>query len=622
MSRIPYYSRPQLRRDDWWPLDGLWQFAFDPSGDISDPDEPAWDRLIEVPFAPETPASGIGDPDFHRACWYRRTFVAPELAAGQRLILRFGAVDYKATVWLNGSIVTRHTGGYTPFFTDITDVLEAGSEQTLVVCAEDDPHDLTKPRGKQDWLREPHAIWYPRTSGIWQSVWLERVCQTHIRSLRWTSSLERWEVGLDVAVADPEPGLRLRVLLRVGEQILADDSYALIGGEVTRRINLSDPGIDDFRNELLWSPERPTLIEASIALLDAHGGVLDNVQSYTALRSIMVQGDRVLLNGRPYPLHLVLDQGYWPESGLTAPDDEALRRDVELAKALGFNGVRKHQKIEDPRYFYWADRLGLLVWEEMPSAYRFTKKSIERLTREWLEVIERDESHPCVIAWVPFNESWGIPDLPAIVEQRHWVQAMYHLTKTLDPSRPVIGNDGWEAVATDIIGIHDYEANPQQLARRYATDEDVPRLLQRERPGGRLLTVEGYTTHGQPLMLTEFGGIALSEDPAVTWGYSRAHTPEEFLERYRRLLSAVHGLPLLAGFCYTQFTDTYQETNGLLYADRRPKAPLNALAAATRGVSRPREESVIIENLLRLSDPPPDIEVLPVELRAGDSTPP
>ena len=249
-------------------------------------------------------------------------------------------------------------------------------------------------------------------------------------------------------------------------------------------------------------------------LSNGAGELLDTVHSYTALRSIGVQGDRFVLNGRPYPLRMVLDQGYWPESGLTAPDDDALRRDVELAKAMGFNGVRKHQKIEDPRYLYWADALGLLVWEEMPSAYRFTRESIERLTREWIAAMERDASHPCIVAWVPFNESWGVPDLPDSPSQRHYVQALYHLTKTLDPTRPVIGNDGWESVATDIIGIHDYDDDPERIGRRYGIDEVQSRLFKRERPGGRMLLLEGAQPQDQPMMLTEFGGIAYSPDTA------------------------------------------------------------------------------------------------------------
>ena len=227
----------------------------------------------------------------------------------------------------------------------------------------------------------------------------------------------------------------------------------------------------DFRNELLWSPESPTLLDAELTLVDRRGEVVDRVWSYAALRSLASDGDRLVLNGRPYFLRMVLDQGYWPDTGSTPPDDDAIRRDIELTKAMGFNGVRKHQKIEDPRYLYWADRMGLLVWEEMPSAYRFTEDSIARLTRQWIDVVERDVSHPCIVAWVPFNESWGVPNLPDIASQRHYVQALYHLTKTLDPTRPVVGNDGWESVTTDIIGVHDYDESAERISARYAVDD-------------------------------------------------------------------------------------------------------------------------------------------------------
>ena len=282
----------------------------------------------------------------------------------------------------------------------------------------------------------------------------------------------------------------------------------------------------------------------------------------------------------------MLDQGYWPESGLTAPDDQAFRRDVELAKAMGFNGVRKHQKLEDPRYLYWADVLGLLVWVEMPSAYRFTRESVARVTNEWMAAIERDYSHPCVVAWVPVNESWGVPNLPDNPAERHYVQALYHLTRTLDPTRPVIGNDGWESVATDIIGIHDYDDNPKRLARRYRAGQELPRLFRRERPGGRLLVLETERHSDLPVVLSECGGIALSQEPG-TWGYARSPDEPAFARSYERLMRAVQAIGLFSGFCYTQFADTYQEANGLLYADRRPKMPLARIAAATRAGRRP-----------------------------------
>jgi len=585
------YPRPQLEREGWTSLNGLWQFALDRAGRWRRPETVQWDgTTITVPFAPETPASGVGETGFFQAAWYRRAFAAPPLAPGERLLLHFGAVDYEATVWVNRSRLGSHEGGYLPFTLDVTDALLGGGPsdgllQELVVLAHDDPHDVAKPRGKQDWQLEPHSIWYPRTTGIWQTVWLEVVPATHVASLRWTSSLERWEIGIDLTVAGARrEGLRARVKLSVGDTIIADDTYQVVAGEVHRRIALSDPGIDDYRNELLWSPRRPTLIDAEIELWAGRGELVDAVRSYTALRQVGTQGDQFMLNGRPYPLRMVLDQGYWEHTGLTAPSDAALRRDVELAKSMGFNGVRKHQKIEDPRYLYWADRLGLLVWGEMPSAYRFTPQSVQRLTRQWPDAVARDISHPCVVAWVPFNESWGVPDLPTMPEQRHCVQALYHLTRTLDPSRPVIGNDGWESVATDILAIHDYDHRPERIARRYHSDSELARILERERPGGRRLVVAGHTEHSNlPVMLTEFGGIAYHPDPTRTWGYSRCETVDDLLARYRELLAAVNAVPLFAGFCYTQFTDTYQEANGLLTMGREPKIPLEEIFAATRG---------------------------------------
>jgi hypothetical protein len=581
------HPRPQLVRERWAPLDGEWEFAVDPDAAWHAPEEVRWDRRIRVPYSPETPRSGVSVRGFFNACWYRLR--APvlvtdaELARGDRVVLRFGAVDHRADVWADGRWCGSHEGGYTPFAFDVTPARDA-SHVEIVVRAGDDPFDLTKSRGKQDWQLEPHSIWYPRTSGIWQTVWWEVVPAASIGRVRWTPSLERWELALELALEGPLPaGAEVRLRLGCGRRPLATDRYEALSHEVSRRICLDDPGVDDARNELLWSPHSPTLFDATIELADGAGRLLDRVSTYTALRSIGVEGERILLNGRPYPLRMVLDQGYWPDSGLTPPDDAALRRDVELAKAMGFNGVRKHQKIEDARYLYWADRLGLLVWEEMPSAYRFTGRTVERVTREWMDVIARDYSHPCVMAWVPFNESWGVPNLPDRPPERDWVRALYHLTKTLDPTRPVIGNDGWESVATDVVGIHDYDDVPEDLAARYASHEHRPKLFRHARPGGRALALDGAAGLEHPVVLSEFGGISLSADPERTWGYRRCADADELSRLYRQLLDVVRSRDMLAGFCYTQFADTYQETNGLLYADRTPKIPLEEIAVATRG---------------------------------------
>ena len=581
------YPRPQLVRKQWMNLNGKWRFRYDDEGRFRmPPGVGEWTHEINVPFAPETEMSGIGDTGFHRFCWYERDFTM--MPHEGRTILHFGAVDYSARVWVNGHLVAEHEGGHTPFAADITTAMNRDGRQTVTVFVEDDPFDLAKPRGKQDWLLEPHSIWYPRTTGIWQTVWVEQVSRTFIQSLRWTPIFETFEIGCEVfAGGDIREDMFVEVRIWHGQHLLADDHYKLLAGEANRKIALSDPGIDDSRNELLWSPERPILLDAEVTLRIGDQ-VVDRVSSYTALRSVAINRDRFMLNGRPYQLRLVLDQGYWPESFLTAPSDQHLKRDVELAKLMGFNGVRKHQKIEDPRYLYWADKLGLLVWEEMPSAYRFSPRAITRMVREWTEAIQRDYSHPCIIVWVAFNESWGVPNLTLTQAHRNAVEALYHLTRTLDATRPVIGNDGWEASATDILGIHDYDCDPEKLEARYAVSDPVRTLFDQRRPGGRILTLDGFPHRGQPIVLTEFGGIAFDANnpnaDETTWGYSRAHTAESYLALYRRLLSVVNETFMFSGFCYTQFADTFQEANGLLNADRTPKLPFEVISAATRNV--------------------------------------
>ena len=576
----------QLRRSSWTNLNGRWDFAIDAEAQWTSPRQVKFDRRIIVPFAPEAPASAVEETGFFDAVWYRRTLRAPRLKDGQRLILHFGAVDHEASVWVNDSLAATHVGGYTPFSADITDLRRGGDEeQTIVVRAFDNPHDLAKPRGKQDWQLEPHSIWYYRTTGIWQTVWMEVVPETRIDSLRWVPCVRDWGFDFSARITGPVPAdAKLRLRLRVNDRELCQDTYSVSDREVARRISLPDPGIDDHRNDLLWSPWRPTLIDAEIELFDSTGKVIDRLESYTAMRSVGVDGDRFVLNGRMIDLKLVLDQGYWRESGLTPPSDEAIRRDVELVKELGFNGVRKHQKIEDPRFLYWADKLGLLVWEEMPSPYRFSQVAIERFSSEWLAAMERDISHPCIICWVPFNESWGVPDLPTVPAQREFVKGIYHLTKAFDPNRPVIGNDGWEMILTDIVAIHDYERVPETVTKRYArTKEDLANLFAHEHPGHRQLLLEKCPYEGRPIMLTEFGGIAYHKDVKHTWGYKRAATPREFSKQYADLLAAVRATPLFSGFCYTQFTDTYQEANGLLYMDRTPKVPMGQIRRATSG---------------------------------------
>ena len=578
------YPRPQLKRAAWRDLNGTWACAFTNARTATA--VTSFDRQITVPYAPESPRSGIGDPTPHPVTWYRRDLTLTEAevpTGGERVLLHFGAVDWDAQVWVNGLFVGGHQGGYTPFALDITDALD-GPAVRIEVRAADDHADMGQPRGKQDWHPEGtgHGIWYPRTSGIWQTVWLERVPAAHLLTLRWTPDVAGLSLTLTATVTPEAVGGRLALRLSMNGDVLADESYALTGTTLTRTIALPDPGIDDARDLLLWAPEHPQLIDALLTLTDSSGTVQDTVESYTALRSVGLDGGHFLLNGRPYPLRLVLDQGYWPEGGMTATSDE-LRADVELARTLGFNGVRKHQKIESPTWLEWCDRVGLLVWEELPSAYAFTPRSVSQLTQTWLEAIERDQSHPCIVAWVPFNESWGVPDLPLRPEQQALVQGLYSLTRSLDPTRPSIGNDGWEHVAGDLLTIHDYAADPAVLLGRYGHRGVLGTTLEDYRSAGRRLTLPGYDPHGKPVILSEFGGIAFKADGTAGWGYSEAADEASFLARYEMLMAAVHDCRMLAGFCYTQLTDTYQEINGLTTLARTPKADVTALSAATRG---------------------------------------
>ncbi len=600
MQNTELHPRPQLTRPRWTDLGGQWQFAYDDNNRgiaehwIDHPDK--FDRTITVPFPPESQASGIGDTAFHPVVWYRRTFTVPAEDQQGRMLLHFGAVDYRAHVWVNGQLVAEHEGGHTPFTADISAALRSGdAEQVVVVRAEDQPQDLAQPRGKQYWHPEPGRIWYHRTTGIWQPVWLEPVGNTFITTLRWTPDLDRGLLGLHVRLnAAPQQPLQLRVRLSLRGTPLADDTYTMERQETRREIALESAGFATDRKQLLWSPRYPNLIDATITLLD-NGEPLDEVQSYVGLRRVEARDGRFWLNGVPYYLRLVLAQNYWPESLLAAPSSAALRREVELVKALGFNGVRIHQKIEDPRFLYWCDKLGVLVWGEMANAYVYSAEAAERLTREWLEAVRRDYNHPSVVTWVPLNESWGVPNLDRDGAQRDFVRGLYYLTRALDPTRPVIGNDGWQHVAGDILGIHDYALEGNALRERYGTPDALNHTFEAVQPLHRTLLLDGRQRAGEPVMLTEFGGISYTPNTGEQWfGYGTVSSTEEFLAKYEELVTAVLDCPSLFGFCYTQLTDTEQETNGLLHADRTPKLDMAAVRAVNTRVSKAVPGDIIL----------------------------
>lgn len=596
------YPRPQMMRDRWVGLDGTWSFR---RGDGTEGH--AWaggfdeGRPIQVPFAPESKASGIGDDGYLRVAWYSRELTAADLgkvvpgAPGDRVLLHFGAVDYRATVWLDGALVGTHEGGHTPFSLDVTDRLSGAEDGThlLVVRAEDDPHDVAQPRGKQDWHEQPHAIWYRRTTGIWQTVWLEAVPSRFIEYLRWTN-VDHQSVRLSLRLSG-ERRANHTVTVRLerdGEGTVAQVSTRVADHTDTLEIDIpiACQQNGQAEDELTWTPETPRLIDATISVYDETGEGVDEVSSYLGLRTTGTGNGWFLLNDRPYYVRSVLEQGYWPQSHLTAPSPAHLRAEVELIKRLGFNAVRIHQKIEDPRFMFWADRLGLLVWGEAPSAYAFSPLAMQRFTREWMDAVARDASHPCIVTWVPTNESWGIQHVSTDPAQQAYARALADITRALDPTRPVISNDGWEHQNSDIVSIHDYEGRGDALARRYADEHAFRELLRGMGPAGRRILLDNGSYQNQPVMLTEFGGIDFQQGKrrAQSWGYTAAVDQNDWLARVRQLYDAIRASAILVGSCYTQLTDTLQETNGLCDEHRRPKAPVDQIREAITGESAQR----------------------------------
>jgi hypothetical protein len=559
---------PHRVRAGWLDLCGEWEFGYDES----------FGRTITVPYPPESELSGVAEPGFHAVVWYRRRIELPRPPAGRCAVLHFGAVDYQATVWVNGQLVAEHFGGHTPFSADITRALGSGTQQVIVVRAEDQPADVGQPRGKQDWQLEPHGIFYRRTTGIWQPVWIEQPPSTYVTDLAWSAEPAAGTVTLEVRLnREPETGTDVAVTIRHGEDQLVSQLAPVSSAECRTVLRL--PALDQPQEarKLLWSPEQPTLLDADLELR-APGAEPDRIGSYLGIRTAEIADGMFQLNGHPYFLRLVLEQGFWPQSHLIAPDAVALRREVELIKELGFNGARIHQKVEDPRFLYWCDRLGLLVWGEMANAFVFTPRTVERTVTEWLDVVRRDRTHPCIVTWVPLNESWGAPDIARSAQQQHYATALYHLTKGLDPTRPVISNDGWEHTESDIWGVHDYTPYGDSIRERYGTPDELDRTLHGSGPGRRKVLLGDPVRRGQPVVITEFGGLSYAPNAGENWfGYSTASDADDLLSRFSDLVSAIAGTRELAGFCYTQLTDTLQETNGLLDEHRRPKVDVEKI---------------------------------------------
>lgn len=564
------YPRPQLVRDGWVNLNGQWDFAFD---DENAGERKGWQNalpgqtVINVPFTYETKASGIGDETAHENVWYSRKIEVDgtRLTSG-RVLLHFEGSDFYTRVWVNGALAGSHRGGYARFSLDITKLVKAG-ENTVTVKVEDS-FDEQQPRGKQRWIKDNFDCWYVQTTGIWKTVWMEYVPADAVMAVKLTPILAEDAIEIECDVCGGE-GLSLAADVSFDGVPIASTTASVRGGHVRTKVDLLSTAVTP-RGIKLWTPENPDLYDLTLRLV-RDGETEDEVLSYFGMREIRIDGDKILLNGVPLYQRLILDQGYWRDSHLTPPSEEALIEDIDKIHALGYNGLRKHQKTEDERFLYWCDVKGMLVWSEMPSTYVFSDYAVQEFTSEWMEIVRQNYSHPCIITWTPFNESWGILQVKTEKKQQQFTEAIYHLTKAFDSMRPVIVNDGWEHTISDILTLHDYEESGRVFFERYSKykDEILSNSVYHSRFKSAL--ADGYAYRGQPVIISEFGGIAFTGDDSG-WGYgNKVQGEESFVKRFDDITTAIKELPYVCGFCYTQVSDVQQEVNGLMDIDRNFK---------------------------------------------------
>ena len=542
------HPQPQFERRNWINLNGEWDFEFDFSKSGRERKLYESQHLIQkiiVPFCPQSRLSGVGYTDFINCVWYRKTVtLSPEQLKG-RVLLHFGAVDYEAYVYVNGQLAGTHKGGYTSFSFDITKLLRQG-ENSICLCVEDNERDTAVPSGKQCYEFKSQGCFYTRTTGIWQTVWLELVPKAYIKSVKFYPDVENCAVTVAAEVCG-SGRLKTRVTYKSQEMGTAEVNAS---GLVTFTVPLAQ--------KHLWEVGCGRLYDVVFSFGE------DSVKSYFGLRSLKLDGYRFLLNGRSVFQRLVLDQGFYPEGIYTAPSDRELREDIERSMSCGFNGARLHEKVFEARFLYHCDKLGYLVWGEYPNWGIDHSRSdiIPQYLREWTESVERDFNHPSIVGWCPFNETW---DFQGRLRCPELLRTVYEVTKKLDPTRPCIDTSGNYHVVTDIFDVHDYTQKAEELKAHCD-------LMLKERRSFDKDMDSKQTYAGGAFFVSEYGGIGWDCNPEKGWAYGEApKTEEEFKTRFKDLAEALLDDDRIMGLCYTQLTDVEQEVNGLYTYDRRAK---------------------------------------------------
>ena len=562
----PEYPRPQFVRKEWINLNGTWTFEFD-SGKSGHERELmkscGFKNKIIVPFCPESKLSGVEHKDFIEMIWYHKKINIPAEWNGKLLMLNFGGVDYECEAYINGKLAGRHFGGSSSFSFDITSLVIPGGEHELTVMAKDNTRSGNQPGGKQSPEYKSHGCVYTRTTGIWQTVWLEAVDRDALKSCRIIPDFDNGSFCFIPAFYSVKQGNKLMVEVSDGKKTVQSEVFA----------NDAVPFTIKLENPYEWSPENPFLYDIKFFVKDSSGKIIDEVEAYAGLRKIHIEGNRMFLNNKPLYLRHVLDQGFYPDGIWTAPSDEALKKDIELSMKAGFNGARLHQKVFEERFHYWADRLGYLTWAEYSSwgislwkhgTGRNSEASVWNTLSEWKSVVERDINHPSIIAWTPLNETCGATDW---VMHRRFHEDIYNLTKSIDPSRPVNEASGYVHQITDLWTVHYYEQDPAKYKEMISTLKDSFNADSKN----------GVAYGGQPYFIDEMGGTKwIPENQKAfadnTWGYGNGpKTEEEFYSRLKGVIDAILSEKYISGYCYTQLTDVEQEQNGIYNYDRSEK---------------------------------------------------